>query len=48
MCLYEIMWKNVVERGRSLVTRQYGACVLLAGELRAYKHARTNTHTQNM
>ena len=36
--LYEIMWKNIVERGRPHII-QYGACALHAGQLKA-----TNTH----
>jgi len=40
--IFEIMWKNVVERDTPQMTIQYGACALHGIQLRL----KTYTHTQ--
>jgi hypothetical protein len=36
--VYDIMWKNIIQRGRPQMTIQYGAGALHAGYLRLQKH----------
>ena len=45
LAVYEIMWKNIVERGRPQTTiwRMHIACYKYT-----YTHTHTHTHTHNM
>jgi hypothetical protein len=44
--VYEVIWQNMVEPDRPLMTVEYGAFALNAGYLRLQTHTHTHTHSE--